>query len=54
MFFASTHSAYNYAVKHNIRTSRGKIKVDHCSYETALHVRENFNKILKEENTVNE
>ena len=53
-FFASPHAAYNYAVKHNIITSSGKIKINHCSHETALRVRENFNKILKEENTVNE
>ena len=54
VFFASPHAAYNYAVKHNIRTSSGKIKINHCNYETAKAVRENFNKILKEENTVNE
>ena len=54
VFFASAHSAYNYAVKHNIRTSSGKIKVDHCSYETAYAVRKDFNKILKEEKLVND
>ena len=54
VFFASAHSAYNFAVKHNIRTSSGNIKINYCSYETALRVRENFNRILKEENTVNE
>ena len=54
VFFASTHSAYNYAVKHNIRTSSCNIKINHCSYETAQCVREEFNKILKEENKVNE
>lgn len=54
VFFASAHSAYNYVVKHNIRMSSGKIKINHFNYETALCVRENFNKILKEENTVNE
>ena len=53
VFFASTHAAYNYAVKHNIRTSSGNIKINHCNYKTALAVRENFNRILKGENTVN-
>ena len=38
-FFSSTHSAYNYAVKHNIRMSNGKIKVMRCTINNAIAVR---------------
>lgn len=48
VFFASTHAAYNYAVKHNIRMANGKIKVNRCRTDIALLVRKDFNKILKE------
>ena len=39
VFFSSTHSAYNYAVKHNIRMANGKIKVVRCKSYTANAVR---------------
>ena len=39
VFFSSTHSAYNYAVKHNIRMSNGKIKVMRCTINNAIAVR---------------
>ena len=41
VFFSSTHSAYNYAVKHNIRMANGKIKVVRCKSYTAISVLEN-------------
>ena len=39
VFFSSTHSVYNYAVKHNIRMANGKIKVVRCKSYTANAVR---------------
>lgn len=47
VFFASTHAAYNYAVKHNIRTANGKIKVNRCRTDIALLVRKDFMKSMK-------
>ena len=41
VFFSSTNSAYNYAVKHNIRMANGKIKVVRCKSYTAISVLEN-------------
>lgn len=48
VFFASTHAAYNYAVKHNIRMANGKIKINRCRTDIAFAVRKDFNEILKE------
>ena len=39
VFFSSAHSAYNYAVEHNIRMSNGKIKVMRCTINNAIAVR---------------
>ena len=47
VFFASAHAAYNYAVKHNIRMSNGKIKVNRCRTDVAVKVRKDFTEILK-------
>lgn len=49
VFFASTRDAYNYAVKHNIRMSNGKIKVNRCRTDVAVKVRKYFTEILKED-----
>ena len=38
VFFSSTHSAHNYAVKHNIRMINGKIKVIRCTISNARAV----------------
>ena len=38
VFFSSTHSAHNYAVKHNIRMTNGKIKVMRCTINNARAV----------------
>jgi len=46
--FASTHAAYNYAVKHNIRTSTGKIKAHRHRVDTAISVRKGLMEKLKE------
>ena len=47
VFFASTHAAYNYAVKHNIRMANGKIKIHRCRFDVASAVRKDFMEILK-------
>ena len=39
VFFSSTNSAYNYAVKHNIRMANSKIKVMCCTINNAIAVR---------------
>lgn len=40
VFFSSTHSAYNYAVKHNIRMANGNIKVIRCPINCAIDIDE--------------
>jgi len=54
VFFASAHSAYNYAVKHNIRMVNGKINIHRCRTDIALLVREDFMEKLKERRTKRE
>lgn len=49
IFFASAHSAYKYAVKHNIRMADGRIKIHRCRTDIALSVRKDFIERLKEE-----
>ena len=39
VFFSSAHSAYNYAVEHNIRMANGKVKVMRCTINNAFAVR---------------
>jgi hypothetical protein len=48
VFFASTQSAYNYAVKHNIRMKNGKIKISRCRSDIASIVRKDFMERLEE------
>lgn len=48
VFFANTHSAYKYALKHNIRMADGKIKTHRCRTDIALSVRKDFIERLKE------
>ena len=40
VFFSSTNSAYNYAVKHDIRMANGKIKVMRCTANGAIEILE--------------
>lgn len=47
VFFSSTHSAYNYAVDHNIRMSNGKIKVMRCTINNAIAVRDDVGLLSK-------
>ena len=47
VFFSSTHSAYNYAVEHNIRMSNGKIKVMRCTINNAIAVRDDVRLLSK-------
>lgn len=49
IFFASAHSAYKYAVKHNIRMAYGKIRIHRCRTDIAILVRKDFTERLKEE-----
>ena len=47
VFFSSTNSAYNYAVKHNIRMANGKIKVMRCTINNAIAVRDDARLLRK-------
>lgn len=40
VFFSSTHSAYNYAVKHNIRMANENIKVIRSTINCAIEILE--------------
>ena len=48
VFFASAHSAYKYALNHNIRMADGKIKIHRCKTDIALSVRKDFTERLEE------
>lgn len=47
VYFASKQAAYNYAVKHDIKMSNGKIKIIRCRQDIAVAVRNDFNEIKK-------
>lgn len=49
VYFSNKRSALNYAIKHNIRCSDGKIRIVRCKSDIAQYVREDFTQILKEE-----
>ena len=51
VFFSSTHSAYNYAVEHNIRMANGKIKVMRCTINNAIAVRDDVRLLSKARRT---
>ena len=54
VFFSSTNSAYNYAVKHNIRMANGKIKVVRCKSYTAISVLEDVILRIKSRKAIEE
>lgn len=49
VYFASKRAALNYAIKHNIRCSDGKIRFVRCRPDIAYSVRHDFSQINMEE-----
>lgn len=47
VYFASKQATCNYAVKHDIRMSDGKIKIIRCRQDIAVAVRNDFNEMKK-------